>query len=89
MTILCCKSKEYMITQIQQGILYQFAFIGIVCIFLFFNKYLDYIKNNQTPVSSIKENKKIAARFPVSKIINVKKSIPQFPVSKKKKTQNQ
>lgn len=59
MTILCCKSKDYMITQIQQGILYQFAFIGIVCIFLFFNKYLEYTKNKYLYSSNIYDFLKI------------------------------
>ena len=59
MTILCCKSKEYMITQIQQGIIYQLTFIGIACIFLFFNKYLDYIKNKYLYSSNIYDFLKI------------------------------
>ena len=59
MTIMCCKSSEYMINQLKEGILYQFAFIGILCIYVFFDKYFEYVKNKYLYSSNIYDYIKI------------------------------
>ena len=58
-TIICCKSSEFLVSQMREGIIYQFIFIGIICFCIFFNKYFEYIKNKYLYSSNIYDFLKI------------------------------
>ena len=59
MTIVCCKSRDFMMFQLQQGLIYQMVIVGIICLYFLFTKYLEYIKNKYLYSSNIYDFLKI------------------------------